>query len=389
MKRIVLHFVFVGFAGFAGVWWAGAVDPKRTANTIVLDETGVKNLRLQTVEVDEVDFEEVVFALGRIEPIPGKVAAVSSRIPGRIVELKVTPGDEVIAGQEVARLESRQPGDPPPIVVLRSPLAGLVTRLDTRLGDPLEPDKALLEVTDLTEVNAVARIPEHQAGRMKPTTVAHIKVASLPDETFEGELLRFGTAANKQSGTIDAVFRLQNRGGRLRPDMRAEFSVVLSKRTGVLSVPRSALQGEPSNRFVYVEDYELKNAFMKTAVEVGQVNDRFVEITKGLFPGDKVVTRGAYSLAFAGGGTVSLKAALDAAHGHEHAEDGSELPAGGKKAPASGESHDHAASSHPFWMIASGVLFVLLIVTNFRKARAARVDESKKPGTATAAQEVR
>jgi len=34
-------------------------------------------------------------------------------------------------------------------------------------------------------------------------------------------------------------------------------------------------------------------------VQVGEINDRFVEITSGLLPADEVVTRGAYSLSFA------------------------------------------------------------------------------------------
>jgi membrane fusion protein, heavy metal efflux system len=346
------------------------VDPKRAANTIVLSETGVKNLRIETVEVEEADFEEIVFALGRVEAIPNKIAAVSSRIPGRIMELKVIPGDHVQPGQEVARLESRQPGDPPPSILLKAPLAGLVTKVDARLGDPLEPDRALMEITDLGEVYAVARVPEHQAGNMKPGTVAHIKVAALPNEKFDGELLRFGTSADRQSGTIDAIFRLPNNSGLLRAEMRAEFSIVLSKREGVVSVPRSALQGEAANRFVYVEDFDLPNAFVKTQVEVGQMNDRFVEILSGLLPGDKVVTRGAYSLAFAGGSSISLKEALDAAHGHEHNPDGSELTAEQKAAKGrggAGSNEEHSYGSNPLWMIVSGVLFVLLIVSNLMK----------------------
>jgi len=83
-------------------------------------------------------------------------------------------------GDEVAKVESRQPGDPPPVIVLKAPLSGLVTHVDARLGDPIDPEKAMLEITDLSEVYAVARVPEHQAGRMKPGTVAHIKVAALP-----------------------------------------------------------------------------------------------------------------------------------------------------------------------------------------------------------------
>jgi multidrug efflux pump subunit AcrA (membrane-fusion protein) len=362
IPRALFLFLTLGVLGFA----VEKTDHKRSANTVVLDETGVKNLRIETVEVEETDFEEIIFALGRIEAIPSKTAAVSSRIPGRIVELKANPGDQVQVGQEVARLESRQPGDPPPSILLKAPIAGLVTHVDARLGDPLEPDKALLEITDLTEVHAVARVPEHQVGSMKPGTVAHIKVAALPNESFDGELLRFGTSADKQSGTIDAIFRLPNQGGLLRADMRAEFSIVLSKRSGVMSVPRPALQGEASNRFVYVEDFDLPNAFVKTPVQVGQMNDRFVEITSGLLPGDKVVKQGAYSLAFAGGGSVSLKEALDAAHGHEHAADGSELKPEdqAKKGPGEAADHDHEHEhTSPLWKIVSAVLFVLLLLT--------------------------
>jgi len=347
-------------------------DPKRAANTIVLDETGVKNLRIETVQVEETDFEETIFALGRIETIPAKVSAVSSRISGRIVALNVAPGDTVKAGQEVAKVESRQPGDPPPVIPLTAPTAGLVTRVEKRLGDPLEPDTALLEITDLSEVYAVARVPEHQAGRMQPGAVAHIKVAALPTEKFDGKLFRFGTSADRASGTIDAVFRLPNPGGLLRSEMRSEFSIVLSKRGNVVSVPRTALQGETSSRFVYVKDFDLPNAFVKTPVQVGEMNDRFVEITSGLFPADEVVTRGAYSLSFAGASSVSLKEALDAAHGHEHADDGGELTPekraeieakknGGKAAAAS------QAGVSKLWMYASAGLFVMLVVVFLTK----------------------
>jgi cobalt-zinc-cadmium efflux system membrane fusion protein len=368
MKRFPAFLALAAMAGFATA--AEKVDTKRAANTVVLTETGVKNLHIETVDAEETAFEEIVFALGRIEAIPNKIAAVSSRVPGRIMELKVTVGDRVEMGQEVARLESRQPGDPPPSILLKSPLAGLVTNVSARLGDPLDPDKALMEITDLGEVHAVARVPEHHAGKMKAGTIAHIRVAALPNEKFDGELLRFGISADKQSGTIDAIFRLPNTSGLLRADMRAEFSIVLSKREGVVSVPRSALQGESSNRFVYVEDFDLKNAFVKTQVEVGQLNDRFVEIVSGLLPGDKVVTRGAYSLAFAGGSSISLKEALDAAHGHEHNEDGTELTPEQKKAhSAAGDTHEHSEGGNSFWMLVSGVLFVLLVLSTLMKRR--------------------
>lgn len=371
------------FLALAATAVAAKVDAQKAANTVILDEHGVQNLRIETVEAEETTFEETVFALGRIEAIPARRAVVASRIPGRIVEIKATVGDVVEAGAEVARLESRQPGDPPPSVWLKALQGGLVTDSQARLGEPVEPDKVLLEITDLGEVHAIARVPEPLAGRLKPGDLAHIRVSALPEETFDGELLRFGTAADRESGTLDAIYRLPNAALRLRPGMRAEFSIVLGKREGVVSVPRVALQGEASNRFVYVADFDLKNAFVKAPVQVGAINDRFVEITGGLLPGDQVVTRGAYALAFAGKGSVSLKEALDAAHGHEHAEDGSELPAGGKGAKG-GHAHEHEGAeehgSSPVLLLSlasNGVLLVLLIVASVRGRKAVNAEPTR------------
>jgi multidrug efflux pump subunit AcrA (membrane-fusion protein) len=347
---------------------ASAADPKRVASTVVLDATAVKNLGLQAEETEESTFETTVFALGRIEPIASRRAVVSSRVPGRVMDLKVAVGDTVAAGADVLKLESRQPGDPPPSITLKAPLGGLVTECAVRLGEPVETSTALLEITDLTEVHAIARVPEHIAGKLKPGAEAHIRVAASPEEQLEGKLLRLGTATDRESGTIDAIFELQSKGLPLRPGMRAEFSIVLSRRENVMSIPRAALQGDAAFRFVYVEDFGLKHAYVKTPVEIGAQNDSRVELLGGILPGDKVVTTGAYALAFAGQGSISLKEALDAAHGHEHNEDGSELTPEQRAKKAAEKSRvghaDHEGgfdSLTAFFAMTTGVLLVLLM----------------------------
>jgi cobalt-zinc-cadmium efflux system membrane fusion protein len=351
------------------------VHAATSSDTIVLDETGVKNLRIETVEAEESDFEETVFALGRIAEIPERHGVLSSRISGRVIGLDAQEGDTVEAGQVLVRVESRQPGNPPPVIELKSPIGGLLVESHIRLGEPVEPDKELLDISDLSEVLAIARVPENDASKLAPGSMAHIRVAALGDQPLDGEMIRFGTSADRESGTIDAVFKVANPGLRMRPDMRAEFSIVLSKREGVIGVPRSALQGDASKRFVYVKHFELPNAFIKTPVQVGEMNDRFVEIVGGLFPADEVVTRGAYSLSFAGGGSVSLKEALDAAHGHEHAEDGSELTpekkaeVAAKKRAAAGLPPETSGGVSKLWMYASGGLFLLLLASLFTRLK--------------------
>lgn len=352
---------------------ATAANVSRGANMVVLDAIGVQNLRIQTAVTEPGDFEETIFALGRIEAYPGRRAVISSRIAGRALEVMVKHDHPIKKGDVALVVESRQVGDPPPSISLTAPISGLVSAIFVVPGEPVNPDKVLAEIIDLTEVYAFARVPEHLAGQLKRGQAARITVAAASGEVFHAELEHLGAVGDAMSGTVEAAFHVENPALRLRPGMRAEFSIVLEKRTNVVSVPRSALQGDPASRFVYVKDFDLPNAFIKTPVVVGQSNDRLVEITSGLLPADEVVTQGAYSLAFAGSGSLSLKDALDAAHGHEHNADGSEITPEQKKklgsvptAPDHDHDHEHERQS-PFWMIVSGVLFILLLVVSVRK----------------------
>ena len=339
---------------------ATAAGPSKT---VILDENGVKNLRIETQVVEETTFEESIFALGEIEIYPGRRAVISSRIPGRALEVYIKNDHRIEKGQTAVLMESRQPGNPPPTVDLPSPISGLVNQTHIVPGEPIDPEKVLAEVLDLSEVYAIARVPQHLAGQLKQGQSARISVPAVPGRTFDADLEHLGAVADAPSDTVEAAFRVNNPDFALRPGMRAEFSIVVAKKEGVFSIPRAALQGDATNRFVYVKDFEIPNAFVKTPVVVGSMNASSAEIVSGLLPADEIVTRGGYSLSFAGGGTMSLKEALDAAHGHEHAEDGSELPQQ-TKAPS-----EKAPQTEPsrFWMFMSGGLFVLLVIVAARR----------------------
>lgn len=343
---------------------------------VILDEVAVKNLGLELVEVEETTFEQTIFALGRIEILPGSQSAVSTRIPGRVLEVLVKPDHAVNKGERVAVIESRQPGDPPPTIPLTAPQAGTIASISVVPGQPVGPDDTLMSIVDVHEVYAQADVPEHLAGALKTGQKGYIRVAALPGEVFEAEIEHLGTLAERESGTVHAAFRLSNPELHLRPGMRAEFSIVTATREGVTAVPRVAVQSDGLQRFVFVEDFDLENAFVKAPVEIGAENEQFVEIVSGVLPGDRVVTRGAYSLTFAGKGNVSLKAALDAAHGHPHNEDGTEMS---KEQGAETRADGHGRASARelfspltlFFAVTTALLFVLLMLSLIRRRSAA------------------
>ncbi len=347
----------------------------QAAPDLILDDISVAHLNLEFAEAEESTFEETIFALGVIEVLPGKRAVVSSRIPGRAFSVLALPHQQVEQGDEVAWIESRQPGDPPPVVKLEAPIAGFISKVNLAPGQPVSPEEELIEIVDLDTVEAVASVPQHLAAQLKPGLIAHIRLQALPDQVFEARLAHLAIEADATAGTLATAFHVANPEHRLRPGMKAEFSIVVSQRDDVLSIPRSAVQGDPAQRFVYVKDYELANAFVKAPVQLGAQNDRFVEVVSGLLPGDEVVTRGAYALAFAGKGSVSLKEAMDAAHGHPHNEDGTEMTKE-QLANAQGE-HPHEHDEEESWNTmttffagTSGLLLLLLMITVLKRREA-------------------
>lgn len=353
-----------------------AAEPDRTDDLILLDAASVANLQLDFATAEETPFAETLFCLGQLVVLPGKKAIVSSRISGRAHSVLVVPHQTVEIDQELIWIESRQPGDPPPTIPLSAPISGLISKVSLAPGQPVSPDDALIEILDLDTIEAAAQVPLHLAGQIALGQTATVRVIGYPDQPIVAKLAHIAAQADPTTSTIEAAFHLPNPDKRLRPGMKAEFHITTQQRQNVMAIPRAAVQGDAANRFVFVKDYELENAFVKCPVVLGAQNDQFVEIKQGLLPGDEVVINGAYALSFAGQGSLSLKQALDAAHGHPHAEDGSELSTEHDSQHSSDAAHDHDHPTPSHWNLltiffaATSLMFLLLLIITlylFRK----------------------
>ena len=343
-----------------------ANTPPRNETTIVLDENAVKNLGIKTVEAEESAFDRTLFALGEVEHTCESHSILSSRAAGRIAEVFFHKGEFVTKGDVIARVESRQAGNPPPMIELKAPASGLITDSQTHLGAPVEPDATLMEILDLSTVWITAKIPQNDASILNEGLTAKIRVPAIGNKELTAKFLRLGVGADAQKGSIDAVFALPNPNNELRPGMRAELTLIASQREAVLSIPREALQGDRSNHFVFIKDYEIANSFVRVPVLTGDQNHERVEITSGLYPGDEVVTHGAYALSFAGKGSASLKEALDAAHGHPHNEDGTEMTKEQIAAAKNSESHSHSHGALVTTLsITCALLFIAVLAMAF------------------------
>lgn len=279
----------------------------------------VDNLGLETAEVELKPMEKTFPALASVDPEPGKVAAIASRVPGRVTRLTVHDGQRVKAGDVLLEIESRVVADPPPRLTFKAPMDGVILETNVVLGGTVEPDKNLITVIDLSEVDVVAQVFEAQIRAVKIGQTVRIKALAFPDLTFTGTVKTTAANLERDTGTLRVFVHTQNPDGKLLPGMRAQLTFVIEETDAAVIVPRSAVLGEAGDLFVYRQIMTAPFAYERTPVAVGNRDDRFIEIIEGVLPGDRVVTRGNYQLQYVGGGGAQK---IEDDHGHSHGPGG-------------------------------------------------------------------
>ena len=257
-----------------------------------------KNLGLKVETADLRRLEKTLAVIGRVELDPARVAAVASRISGRITRLAVKEGDTVKAGDFLLAVESRQIGDPPPTIEFKAPISGTIFERPVLTGDSVEPNARLLTLADLTEVYLVGRLYEGQVAQVKKGQSVRIKAEAYPDDAFTGTVEGYTPRLDPETRTLGVRVRVANPDSKLLPNMRATLNIVTAEADSVIAAPLSAVLGEAGNLFVFVQSDKDPHTYTRTPVVVGQRDDRYVEIVEGVLPGANVVTVGNYQLQY-------------------------------------------------------------------------------------------
>lgn len=193
-------------------------------------------------------------------------------------------------------------------LAISAPLSGSILESHVLAGSAVESGQPIFTVADLSVVDVIAAVPERSIALVRAGQRASVTIAALPGVRFEGSVERLKDALNTETRTVHAVIHVPNVGRRLRPGMFATVSLQVSTRESlgargtVLTIPSSAVVSDGEQRFVFVETGErtferrdVRLAAMAPAGSTGAQSDRVV-VMDGLRAGERVVTRGAFTL---------------------------------------------------------------------------------------------
>ena len=199
-------------------------------------------------------------------------------------------------------------------VSVNAPLNGHMKNILVKEGEYITVGQPLATVSQNQRLVLRAEVSQRYYNAMQSVKSANFKtpydnkVYSLED--LNGRLLSFGKTSNENSFFIPVSFEFDNKG-EVIPGSFVEVYLISSPIENTLSIPVSALTNEMGIYYVYVQIDE--EGYRKQEVALGANNGKEVQIIKGLHPGDRVVTQGAYQVKMA-----SASGAIPHGHSHEH-----------------------------------------------------------------------
>ncbi len=167
-------------------------------------------------------------------------------------------------------------------LTIRSPVAGLASRIDVQNRDAVVVGQALVAVVDLSVFEVEIGVPEGYAGEVAIGTPAFILVGG---ERLAGKVLRIAPEVEGSVVQGRVAFTMAPPQG-LKQNQRVTTRLVLEARRDVLKVNRGPFLESGGGRQAYVVDNSVASP---QRIEIGAVSVGEVEIVSGLEIGDRII----------------------------------------------------------------------------------------------------
>lgn len=171
---------------------------------------------------------------------------------------------------------------------ITAPFAGVVGLTNYDVGARVSDGQVLTRLDDLTEVEVEFSLPETVFSQVRRGQTVTAHSAAFPDRRFEGTV----TAVDSRIDPVSRAFRtravIPNPDSALPAGMFLSLTLVLSEEDRI-TVPEEAIVFQAAETYVFVAD---DGTARQRIVETGQRRDGRIAVLTGLEAGESVIVRG-------------------------------------------------------------------------------------------------
>jgi len=313
-------------------------------DAVKMSETAMKLANVQTAVVGMSEGSESLSLTGKVMPDERLSNTQSSHVPGRVEELLVNyTGERIGKNQVIARIYSPElvtaqrellraamMSETQPSLLkaakqklrnwkiseeeideiissanvretfpVKSDAGGTVLKKLVDEGDYVKEGQALFEVVDLSRVWVMIDLYEKHLSKVSEGSQVEFTVPSLPGEVFKGEVTFLDPVMNAQSRVVKARVVVENKGGKLKPEMLVNAVVYAGddQPQEQLSVPKSAVLWTGKRSVVYVKTADEQGVYFRMReVDLGPAVGDSYAVESGLEKGEEIAVHGAFSV---------------------------------------------------------------------------------------------
>lgn len=177
--------------------------------------------------------------------------------------------------------------------IIFSPINGIVTRQNTKVGEIVSADAAEVSVMSDVKFEIEANIPEADIAKIKISNPAKITLDAYgSDVVFEAKVVKIDPAETIIEGVATYKTTLQFSGNddRVKSGMTANIDILTAKAENVIVIPQRAVaQKENGDKIVKIlkDDGAVEERKVATGLKGSDGN---IEIVEGIQEGEKIIT---------------------------------------------------------------------------------------------------
>ena len=196
------------------------------------------------------------------------------------------------------------------LFALRAPISGNIVETHAAPGVNVKAGETLFKIVDLDSVYVSAVVPEVELPRTRSLTGAELELSGTDKPIRMDRLISIGRIVDPASRTFPVIYALDNSTRRVTINQAVHVRLLTTAAAVAPAVPESAIVDDGGRPVVFLQ--LTGEAFQRRPVQLGIREGGYVQVLDGVFPGERVVTRGAHLIRLA---AMSNQVP---AHGHVH-----------------------------------------------------------------------
>jgi membrane fusion protein, heavy metal efflux system len=219
-------------------------------------------------------------------------------------------------GANVPKDESKKVEHNTSTLALVAPLSGTVTERMVNAGAGIEAGKPLFTISNISTLWVIANVPESQVSRLRLGVPVTIYATASGLEEITGRINYIDPLLNEETRTARVRIEIKNPSERLKIGTFVEVAFAIGAIedgrviSNEIAIPEEAIQRIEERVVVFIPKANEAGHFEVREVKVGGVIDGYRQIISGLKIGERVVTKGSFTLK-----TQLLKGDMG---GHDH-----------------------------------------------------------------------